>query len=139
MTEPLKDFRERIKHRRVLYRSLARRGIIKGDPSLNSLDGSVYDVLGQILRSGGDAMSPVELAERCENCYNLCKNIYTTEDEQLLDYEPLQWHDFLMALKSTAENPDQFDYYHLEQILQTALSEFMTELMALDYPQAQMD
>ncbi len=134
MSNSFKDFKERVKHRRALYRSLAQRGIIQGDPSLRSLDGSVYDTLLKLYQGGRDGVSPIALADICERCYQACKPIY--EDETLTDRIPAGWNTFLDALNQTAQDPEQFGFYALEQSLEDGLERFSMELMAIEYPQS---
>lgn len=129
MNDTLKNVRDSIKHRRALYRSLQRRDLIQGDPSLRSLDGSVYAQLGEVYQSGLDTMSPVELAHICERCYAICNEVYNEESGLTA---PESWPGFLEMLKQVADDPDQYGH-RLQQVLETALADFATELMALEY------
>ena len=122
----------RIMRRRSLYRSLARRGLVRSDPSLKQIDGSLYASIRRFLED--HEQSDPAAQENVNNWYDICVEIYADPELQ----EPPAWGKFLSTYKRhLGEVDDEGEVngnalMNIADLLMDALGNFPMELMAVD-------
>jgi hypothetical protein len=119
---------ERIKRRRTLYRSLARRGVIREDPSLKQVGGSLYDGMRRFVADPNEQTDEA-MREILERWYAQCSEIY--DDPQL--EQPQEWMEFLDGLERVMKLSGNASIANnLTSLISDALMMFPMELMAVD-------
>ena len=118
--------KKKIMARRALIRSLRKRKMITGDPSLRSISGSLYDRMTSALRDG--FYSPGTMLRDFITWYRLAAPIY--KDSALDPYRPDGWNDFLKGLLDIAQYPMENEGLW-QPFIEKALENFKQELMLI--------
>lgn len=127
MSTAKSDVAERIKRRRSVYRSLMQRGVVKTDPSLLPVGGSVYDSMVSYVQN--EHQTPTEvIAELVEQWYDALLPIY---DDETLE-KPEGWDNFLIYLDTVYRNPQSGVTGSMRNVIEDALVKYSIELMAVE-------
>lgn len=121
------ETQQRIQRRRQVYRSLMQRGVVKTDPSLMAVGGSVYDSMAKYLQEEY-ASKGIDISSLLESWYDALLPIY---DDETLD-KPEGWDAFLIYLDTACRNPQSGVNGNLRNVIDNALEKYNIELMAVE-------
>lgn len=126
-------FKDAIKKRRALYRSLASRGLTNGDSSLNDLSHSIYYDMIEFLEvvSQGVDYTAYWLSHKALMWYENLSPVYADPSLE----EPEGWDVFLEKINDISEDPEKYLYTNeVESVVKDALENYKEELMAVNAP-----
>lgn len=126
-------FKNAIKRRRALYRSLASRGLTNGDSSLDDLAHSIYYDMFEFLQitSQGLDYTSYWLEHKALMWYANLSPIYRDSSLE----KPFGWDEFLYCIKDISDNPEKYLYTNdVQDLIEKALNDYKEELMAVNTP-----
>lgn len=121
------ETQQRIKHRRQVYRSLIQRGVVKTDPSLMPIGGSVYDSMAKYLKEEYSSKA-LNISGLLEAWYDALLPVY---DDPTLD-KPEGWDGFMIYLDTACRNPQSGVNGNLRNVIDDAVGKYSIELMAVE-------